>query len=481
MPAALASDPDLSRVLEDPAYDVVARRTDPGADAPFDPATHRPIELVEIELGRWMPDEPQTDLFTGAFAQGGVFFRMDVVIARLVNPPGPNEVSDFHPFRYGPHPVYGFIEIDMDNDDATGGEVEAPEFRYLGNIARFGGVPAGHPYHDRVAERASDFDGDFMTEPYVERHGEEFHLALLGGHFEDVDIQEHAGNGNLRFEADETWTVDGYWFHRAHGFEPFSLVAGGTVPGEYAPTCTLRFSHDSTVDCTRISLVFPLTNGGAAAQQGMPPEPMNFDPTDQASVNEALRDLVVSAGVVDMYPTGMPEEMLILPWKDKTPGMYLNARDWRVTALLGTTYTAPGDFFVWTDAFPNPVRGDVDGEHGADCDDIQEIEHEIDEHDADDGTVDGRVELSNFAEDFSVLDINHDGVIDPTDVALVSMVGDCDGDDDVDLADFAVLQTCYSATELPGDCHLVDLNADQEVNAEDATWFLNILTGPAGP
>ena len=35
---------------------------------------------------------------------------------------------------------------------------------------------------------------------------------------------------------------------------------------------------------------------------------MNHDPSDQASIQEALRDLAISAEIVDMFTTGMPEE-----------------------------------------------------------------------------------------------------------------------------------------------------------------------------
>lgn len=468
----------LSQLLTDPPYDVAPRPTDPGEIGLYDPDLHHLVELVSIETGRWTPNNPQVDLFDGSFTAGGVFFRLDVTVDGLINPPGPNDFSSFDPFRYGQHPVYGFIEIDMDDDFESGGEVDAPEFRFLGNVARFGGLLGGEAFHDRQAASDSDFDGNFSTKPYVERHGEEFHLAFLGGLFGDADVIEIAGDGDLDFEIDEEWIIDGEWFHRAHGFEPFSIAAGGTVPGEYAPESTVRFAHDCTSDQTLISLVFPLTNGGAAAQHGMQPEPMNHNPSDQASVNEALRDLVISAEVVELFPTGMPDEILILPWDDKTPGQYLDATEWRMTALLGSAYTNLGGYFVWTDVYPNPIRGDVNGEYGASEDDADEINSEISEHDGDDGTFDGMVVLNNFAEGFSVFDTNHDGVIDAVDVLLVSDVGDGDDDGDVDLSDFAQFQRCFGELELLGDCPLFDLNADQTIDQNDAEWFANVLTGP---
>ncbi len=230
-----------------------------------------------------------------------------------------------------------------------------------------------------------------------------------------------------------------------------------------------------------ISLVFPLTNGGAAAQYGMTPEPMNHDPSDQASVNEALRDLVISAEVVEMFPTGMPDEVLILPWNNKTPGQFLDATQWRMTALLGSAYTNLGGYFVWTDVYPNPIRGDVNGEYGANGDDEDEIDSEISDRDSDDGVIDGRVVLDGFAEEFSVFDLNHDGVIGPDDILLVSAVGDGDDDGDVDLSDFAQFQRCFGDIEGSGECPLFDLNSDLAVDQGDAEWMLSVITGPVAP
>ncbi|UCE61800.1 MAG: hypothetical protein JSU63_08645, partial [Phycisphaerales bacterium] len=147
-------------------------------------------------------------------------------------------------FRYGDHPVYGFVEIDMDADVWTGGELFAPEYRYLGNVVRFGGNVLHPEFLDRVALDGSAFDDDFLTPPFVERHGEEFHLALIGGQFGAGDIVEVAGDDDGIFEEGETWNIRGPFFHRAHGYELFSFVEGGRYPGEYAPDADLQFRHD---------------------------------------------------------------------------------------------------------------------------------------------------------------------------------------------------------------------------------------------
>jgi hypothetical protein len=480
--ARAADPPDCERHI-DRSYDVVIRRTDLGLAGTIDPSLHRPVELLSITLGRWSPTDAQNDLFAGAFAPGGGFVRLDVELDGLRNPPGKSNSPGFNPFQYGDHPVYGFIEIDMDNDNETGGEVNAPEYRYLGNIARFGGLPEEGRFHDRLAEDASAFDGDFSTEPYVERSGEEFHLALLGGQFDPPDITVILGDADNMFESGETWDVVAPWFHRAHGFEPYSIASGGTVPGEYTPNCTLRFRHDHMIDRTTLSLVFPLNNAAAASTSGEMPQPNNHDPSDQASVFEALNDLSVSAGIIEMFPTGEPEEELILGWKDKAPGSFMNVREWKTTALLGNSYTTSGFGFYWTDAWPDPLRGNVNGENQLSQDDRDEVFSFIADHDDDDGTADGRVELSGFAADFSVFDINHDGVVEDLDAQLVSVEGDGDEDGDVDLADFSRLQRCDTWTTggAVGDCGLFDLDADGDVDLGDFNWFLSSCTGPAIP
>lgn len=398
----------------DAVADAVARRTDPGGDGPFDPAAHRLIDLREITVGAWRPDDPREDLYTGQYEESGDFVRLDVLVSGLVNPPGRTVYWDFDPFAYGPHPVYGFVEIDMDDEVETGGELDAPDYHYLGNVARFGGLPKVERFRNRVALDESAFDGDFPTPPYVERHGEEFHLALLGDQFEAQDIRVVRGDVDALFESGEVWDIDGTWFHRAHGYEPFSLAIGGERPGEYMPRCALRLEHDTLADVTRITLVFPLTNEGAGLMRGEQPEPLNGDPSDQASVLEALQDLHDSAEFLKDFPTGRPEEEIIIEWAEQEAEDYLEPHEWTVTALLGSSYTAPeppGEYFVWTDVYPNVLRGDVDGNGRRELKDWQLTWQFIVAHDADDGRIDRKVRLSNFARGFSVHDVDYDGVV----------------------------------------------------------------------
>ena len=470
-------------VIADTFPDAAPRRTDYGG-CTFDYDAHRLPDLKFMVLSRWASTDPPVDLFSGVDSNGGLYFRLELVLAGLLNPPGPASPEVFDPFRYGPHPVYGFVEIDVDEDEETGGELDAPEFRYLGNIVRFGGKPAVNACDERVAEDESAFDGDITTPPYVDRHGEDFHLALLGGQFSWSDVRVVEGDADQIFEAGEVWRIRACWFHRAHGYEPFSLATGGAYPGEYMPVCTLEFRHDVVADQTHVTLVVPLTNLGAAKIEDEAPESSNGDPSDQASVLEGLMDLKYSAEFLDEFPTGLPEEIIIIEWCNKVPVLYLSPPRWRATALLGTSYTSPdpaGQRFIWTDAYPDVIRGDVNGDGEADQMDRSRIAQVIANEDADDGVVDGRVVIDQFPTRFSVYDINHEGVIDDLDVALVSRPGDTDGDDDMDLADFMRLQACFSGRSSPyavDNCGLLDFDADGDVDEGDVDRFVRVLSGP---
>ena len=168
------------------------------------------------------------------------------------------------------------------------------------------------------------------------------------------------------------------------------------------------------------------------------------------------------------------------------PSDYLQPEDWKLTVLLGTSYTSAepsGEFFVWTDVYPEGIRGDMNGDTEADQQDRQLIQQFIADEDASDGVVDGRVELTDFALNFSVFDVNHNSVVDDLDEMLVSEPGNLDGDEDIDLADFTSFQECFSGSNIPYsplECGLADLDADGDVDQEDFCWFERALAGPLG-
>jgi hypothetical protein len=417
--------PELS--LIDGCCDAVARPTDSGADGLCDTTSSGLIDLLRIDVGSWRPDDPRGDVFVGQFEPCDDFVRIDLSFAGVVNPPGPNNPDPghwFHPRMYGDRPIYGFIEIDMDHDNETGGETDTPWYHFLGNVVRFGGKPTeGFP--NRVATQGSDIDDNFLTPPYVERHGEEFHLAFLDHQFTPGHVIQRAGDGDFRFECGETWDiVDGYFFHRAHGYEPFTF---GEV---YAMLEVLRFSHNVETDITVVSLVVPANNWGAAQWRDEPEEPHDTDWQNQASIEEAFYDLWVSATDLEFGHTGWPEEAIITRWKDKDNyAEFVFTANWKLTALIGTAYLTPeptGARFVWTDIYPNVQHGDVNGDGAANVQDTQAVINFIAEHDAADGALDGQLTLSDFAFDFSVFDVNYDGRVDGCDELLVTGGGHCD-------------------------------------------------------
>jgi len=462
--------------------------TDPDAELTYDAHVHRLPDLIETRLGPWQPSAPILNLFLGAYrtdSSDGDFFRLDLVLRGLMNPPGDVRPGSFAPFAYGPHPLYGFVELDMDHNVNTGGEFDAPQYRYLGNIVRFGGRISEGPLRGREALDADAFDSNITTPPLVDRSGEEFHLALLGGEFRPSDVRYVVGDSDSIFESGEVWQIRAPFFHRAHGYEDFSFVEGGHAAGEYMPVVTLQFAHDPLLDRTVVSLVFPLTEVGAGLQSGAPPQDWDFDPTNQTSVYEALSDLQFSADFFLEYPSGDPNEALICGWALERPTDFLESEDWDLTVLLGTSYTesaASGVYYVWSDAYPNVVRGDVDGDRQADQDDWEEIEEFIDEHDADDGVVDEAARIAGFAENFSVFDVNHDGWVDGLDLLFREADGDVDDDEDTDLRDFAELQKCYGLETLATpECVGVDLDLSGVTDEDDLPWFLAKLDGPQHP
>jgi hypothetical protein len=372
----------------------------------------------------------------------------------------------------------------MDVDEETGGELAAPEYRYVGNAVRFGGKPAVEQLEERFALDGSAFDDDIRTRPFVDRSGEEFHLALLGGAFGPGGIEVVSGNHNAEFESGEIWQIEAAWFHRAHGYEPFCLLAGSGSSEIYEPDCTLRFAHDEVANETVLSLVFPLVNDGAAAMWGQPPEDPDFNPSNQFSVYEALNHLHVSAAFLDEFPTGLPEEDIIIEWEHKSPGAFLDPAAWSVTVILGTSYTAPpagGEYFVWTDIHPDALRGDINGDGSADMGDVRAIERYVEDGQGPYRT--GSVEVSGFPQNFSVFDVNQDGIVDEVDVLLVTIPGDVQGDHDVDLADFGVTQQCLRGAGVPVEtlpCRLADLDTDGDVDCDDVVRMLSHWSGPVG-
>ncbi|MEK6799066.1 MAG: hypothetical protein AABZ12_08890, partial [Planctomycetota bacterium] len=93
--------------------------------------------------------------------------------------------------------------------------------------------------------------------------------------------------------------------------------------------------------------------------------------------------------------------------------------------------------------------------------------------------IDGEVDIADFARNFSVYDLNYDGVVDADDVDFRIPDPDSDDDADVDLSDFAAFQRCFGNGAAPGDgCGAMNLDLIGEIELEDYGRFLFHLTGP---
>ena len=472
---------------QDPPDDTVARRADTGADGPIDPIAHQYPDILSCAIGAWQPAAPQTDPFVGEWATGGDFFRLDLVLKGLANPPGTlGHGYPFDPFQHGPNPVFGYIEIDMDANAHTGGELDSPDVRYLGNAARFGGLPADPRYAGHAAVDASAFDGSFTTFPFVERSGEEFHLAFHGWEISQI---VRSNEENTVFDPGETWTLTGKLFHRAHGYERFSYACCTGASGSYEPDVQIRFYHAIGVDETTVSLVYPLANVGSALMRGETEvQILDGDASNQSSVLEAMDDLVFSTINAPTAWRNNPRFPIIAPWESANPAGYLDPATWKATVVVATAYTAAQQdaMFVWTDLAPDVKAGDFNGDGlvtSADltlfdaflttCDGLAEVDA--------DGIVNGRVQLLDFGHNYSLFDVNYDGVVDQADRPVLPPPIDFDGDGDVDLKDYRAFQACFDVPDPPASpfgCDSADRDRDGDVDLADFGYFATCFNGP---
>jgi hypothetical protein len=455
----------------DPVGDVAVRRTDAGVSAPLLPGANLP-DLVSVSISGWSPTNPIADPYTGAVVSAATanIFRLDVEFTGLLNPPGPIQFPD-NPTLYGPSPVYGFIDFDVDQDIDTGGEQAGGRYNYLEELARFGAVPTG-PLADRAVTSRAQVDHDFYTPPFYERSGADFTLTLCGCAPMTIVSQGTAGTPNGIFESGETWIVRGRFFQRSAGYQCASFCSGGSEAGLYEPMVNLRFKHNASTNRTTITLVFPLTMQGAAILTGQPVQPADFTydfgPLNHFSVYEALRDVIMAA------PGTGACTVLSAHWVGRDAANYLNVLNWNANAIFGSTYQShpPNASFVWTDAGFSHVTGDITGDGRADAVDQAAIQSYIAAFDGSaedcDGVVNNAVCLPDFAFNYNVRDINYDGVVDAQDIALI--LDPCPADWDqlngLNTSDFFSFLNDFFAGH-------ADFNGDGLTNSADFLGFIS--------
>ncbi len=419
---------DTTTVFTDAADDAVLRPTDAGGDCAVHPDGVIP-DLLEVRIRGWQSPTAATDPYSGSAREGrgASLFRLDVTFAGLLNPPGTLGAggTTFDPFAFGPSPVYGNLEIDIDRSSSTGGELgSSARSRYLTNVARFGHRPYGS-IASRAVEWSDQIDSDFYTSPQFERSGADWSLSLCGCN--SVTIVTEGGNGNGIFDAGETWIVQSRFFKRSGGYQAASGVFGGSQPGLYDPQVKLRFEHDIGTDRTTVTLVWAVNAQGAALLTGQPQQAydQSIAAGNHASVAEGLRDLIIGAQGGNGGPLSGPVATLTNGWAEEelSDENLTDPTRWRMTALFGMPCATEGEaYFIWTDSGFNETFGDCDGDEIAGPADQAIMQTVIQTEDGGprdlDSAVDGIVTVGT-GETWSYFDLNGDGIISGADIALL--------------------------------------------------------------
>jgi hypothetical protein len=436
----------------DPIWDATPRPTDSQRAGIVAPGARLP-DILRASLSAWQSPTASTDPYNGSVvgdpAQAHLF-RLDLVFDGLLNPPA--ELTDgqqapYNPFLYGPSPLYGFIEIDVDGAD-TGGDL-GPDAtsHYLANVGRFGQLPTV-PVWERALRWGEDWQLPFGQSPNYRASGADFILNLCG--CTTPVIVSEDGNQDHRFDPGETWVIRGPFFQRTSGYRLASFCFGGAsgTPGMYDPVVNLRFSHSLATNQTTVTLVYALDMIGAGQLAGQPPQAVNYNVADQTSIEEALQDVVDAS---NWLPLSGPTLALAHNWHDRNVANYLDPTHWRLTALVGTASATLVDSpFIWTDTGFGEVRGDMNNDGASDGLDRAEVRRQIiledaGPRDAEGRTLDnGQVAIRNFGPNFSVYDVNNDGFINQSDLDWYC-IADFDGDGRLSVNDFAVFINAFVA------------------------------------
>ena len=461
-------------VFNDPAGDAVIRRTDLGNDAPLPPG-YEPIDLLQLRLEGWETSTPQSDPYTGTTTGGDAdLVRVQIILDGLVCPPGPlgidQQGSAFDPYRYGDRPLFGYIEIDIDDQKNTGGEfTPLANNRYLANVGRFGLSPQGS-LSERMVRNAGDFDTIFSTEPQFERTGGEFAITLCGCFTPTIVSQ--SGDMDSIFDPGETWVVRGRFFQRFIAFQAMSDLFGGFEDGLFEPPVDLRFEHDTHSDQTTVTMIFPITNTGSAQLRGEAVQGIDLNTANQTSIFEALDDLIYNSE----YATGDLRDM-VDNWRGRDLEDYQRPRDWFAHAIVGTSPTVkdPAALFVWTDTGFNEVLGDFNDDDTSDSLDTQILQNTITTLDGttgdSDGVVNGEVGIAQFARSFNLLDLNYDGVISESDLGSPPCPADLTGDGLLNFFDISAFLGAFSAHDPSA-----DFTGDGQFNFFDVSAFLSAFS-----
>jgi hypothetical protein len=467
--AGAASAQTNVKVWTDPAGDATLRLTDPGADGiVLDDATVP--DLVSATLAGWLPFDPLNNPFLGLPVPGDSanIVRITLTFKGLVNPPGPLGLNgeDYDPFRFGPNPVYGFLDIDVDADIDTGGVLGgAATQRYLANIARFRRVPTGS-LAPRAAKAGSDLDANFESGPQYERSGADFDVSMCGCW--SPTIVTEGGDADGTFDEGETWIVRGRFLERVQGYKGASMAVNGSDFFLYDPLINVRYAHSTVAGTTTITIIFPLNMKGSSILTGQPEQKMDNDVSNQFSIAEALNDVILTTE--GGLPQG-PTKVLAQKWAGRNALDYINPLTWRVTALFGMPYEVQDDaFYAWTDTGFAETYADLNGDGKAtSADDTLLVQgvYAFDGGPSDaDGAINGVVVVKDPGVGFLIYDLDDDGEVKLLDRYVYANPADLNADGSVDLLDFITFQQLVHSGDLRA-----DFNLDQKIDVFDFIAF----------
>ncbi len=458
-----------AQVLLDPD-DAALRRTDPGNNGLVPAAATLP-DVLQMTLCAWQPfnaTNPYAGTCVSAVPNNPGMFKLELTFEGLVNPPGTLGFSGqpYSPYQFGPSPVYGFLDIDVDENTDSGGDVTSSAgLRYLGNVGRFGRRPTG-----AIGWRAAPTES---VGPEQMRSGGDFALTFCGCF--PVTIAQHVtGNTNSTFEAGETWLVRGRFFQRTSGYTCASTVFGGSGTGTYDPFVNVRFSHDAALNQTTVTLVYATNQFGAGVLLGLPlTPPINFSilNNDPSSVHEGLNDVKVNAPLAQLLcPATL--SILFAPWITQFPENHLDPARWDVRGIFGTAYAEPEPppaYYAWTDTVFVETPGDMNTDGLKTAVDRAEVIARIAFLDGSsrdcDGVVNGSVMICNYGAAFELWDVTGDGVMDCFDVGWYCP-GDFNRDGVLNQGDFGAFQSAVAAGNL-----CADMNRDGQLTVADFGLF----------
>ncbi|MCA9304150.1 MAG: hypothetical protein KC996_08515 [Phycisphaerales bacterium] len=436
----------------DATGDAVIRRTDLGNDAPLPPG-FEPIDLLSVSVRGWIPSSPTTDLYSGSFENDDAdFVRIQMVLAGLVSPPGPLGFNGlgYNPYQFGDRPIFGFIGLDIDHQKNSGGELmPMAQYQYLANVGRFGLSPSGS-IADRMVRDGDDVNSNFYSGPQFERSGAEFSLAFCGCFATTIVSQD--GDMDSFFDSGETWEISGRFFERMQSFIPLGGTFGGSEFGSFDPLVELRFEHDAWTDETTVTLVFPITNHGAALAAGESDQPLDGSLLNHTSLEEAIDDLILGAD----FASGSLS-VLVDEWTGQHVDDYRQPDRWEITALLGSASTTDHGFasYIWTDTGFDELTGDFNLDGFIDGLDTITFTDYIDEHDGGsedgDGAVNGEVAVIDFGSEFNFFDLDYDGVVSMADLPNEPCPADFTGEGTLDIFDVFAFLDAFNLGDLRAD------------------------------